>query len=70
MMEVGKVMDRGCFLTAGVGEIAEALGSSTLLTEHSHSPAVMIPMVRSFFHKPLLIVGNVSYLYGLGQNKS
>lgn len=55
----------------GVGEIAESLGSSTPLTEHSHSPVVMIPLVCSFFHEPLLlIVGFVSYLYGLGQNKS
>lgn len=69
-MEAGKIMDRGCVLT-GWGEIAESLGSSTPLTEHSHSPVVMIPLVCSFFHEPLpLIVGFVSYLYGLGQNKS
>lgn len=48
-------MDRGCVLT-GWGEIAESLGSSTPLTEHSHSPVVMIPLVHSFMnHYPSLL---------------
>lgn len=65
VLNAGEIMDRGCFLWG----TSESLGFSPPSTEHSYSPEVVIHRIIVYHTPVLLIVGNVLYLYGLGQNE-